>query len=126
MPYFAYWKLSTRLYAAFFTIIFIAFVVGFTLFKTMSGLGVLQDQGATRFKDSQSISIIIKHFEGFYPIVADSAINMNFTETHKNLADFKVQAEIDIKKLSSIVDTPAEKKNAENFGNNYATNRRKE
>lgn len=112
-------KLSHKLAGTLGIIILLFLGTGFYANLSMEKLGILQDEGATRFKDSQEVGKVLARMEGFYAIVGDAAINMNLDETRHDLKEFKVQAEADIKAIHEMIDTSEEKANADAFDKAY-------
>jgi methyl-accepting chemotaxis protein len=89
------------------------------LFNTQSKLGQLQDEGATRFKDSDSISHVLQEVAEVYSVIADAQINHNLEETKKDLIEIKKQMEENVNLVKKVVDTDDEKKWAREFEENY-------
>lgn len=113
-------KLSQKLAGSLGLIIVLFIISGFFTSLTLQKLGVIQDEGATRFQESQEVGDILARMESFYAIVGDSVINMNLEESRSDLATFKVQADKDMVRLLSLVDTPEETKAAEDFNAFYS------
>lgn len=113
-------KLSQKLAGSLGLIIVLFIISGIFTSLTLQKLGVIQDEGATRFQESQEVGDILARMESFYAIVGDSVINMNLEESRSDLATFKVQADKDMVRLLSLVDTPEETKAAEDFNAFYS------
>lgn len=113
------WKLSKKLGVALGIIILVFIGSGIFSNLNLKKLGKLQDDGAQRFTDSQRVADVLIRMESFYAIVGDAIINRNLSETQKDLAEFKKQAEADMKTIHELTDTPEEKKQAADFEKAY-------
>jgi len=112
-------KLANKLYIGIGIIIatFVG-VAAFQIFR-MANLGTIQDEG-----HHHSLNAIKAHemqvgVMGLYAIIGDAVINRNLAETRKGFATAKTEAEKDMAKVMDLVDTAAEKKDAEAFVASY-------
>lgn len=112
-------KLSYKLAASLGLIVILFIGLGVFSVMSLTRLGSLQDEGARRFQDSQHIGEVQSRMEGFYAIVGDAIINMDFDSSHKDLTEFKEQAQRDIEAINSMAETADERKSAEAFKNSY-------
>lgn len=108
-------KLSHKLSLSLGIIIVLFILVGSIANINMRKLGFLQDEGVSRFEDSQTIGEILGRMEGFYAIVGDAAINMDFESTKKDLVEFKEQAHKDIQEVIKIAADSNQKEAATKF-----------
>lgn len=72
-------------------------------------LAVLQDRGAERAKDGEDLTSASYVGAVLYRVVADSIINNNLTESAKDWADTKAEAQKQMEAVASLVDTEEEK-----------------
>ncbi len=89
-------------------LVVVALLVGLD-YSTLSRLRVLQDEGAERARDAIAAQEMAGMAHDLYAVVADTAINLNFTESQARWQDVKTEAARDLAKLEGIADTPEEK-----------------
>lgn len=111
--------LKKKLFLSFSIIILFLGVVLAILFNSQFKLGAIQDEGASRFKDSSRISEIASEVTGVYSVSADAIINGNLEQTKKDLVELKAKKDLGIKDVQKIADTGEEKKNAQDFEAGY-------
>ena len=80
------------------------------LLNNQNKLGSLQDEGAGRFKNSESISQILLEVSEVYAVAADAQINHNLNETKKDLSDIKKKMSENVSIIQKMADTGEEKK----------------
>jgi len=112
-------KLGTKLVSAFLAVVLI--FIGICLYQIteMGVLGEVQDDGASRAKDSAEVKDIMERMTVVYSVIADSVINRNLDETRQDLKELKEQADKDIASLYKLVDTDAEKAEAATIDKEY-------
>ena len=76
----------------------------------LTRLAHLQDEGAQRATDSSDGFEAASLGAEMYQIIADAVINRNLAESEKNWAKIKQESIADIDKITSLADTPEEKR----------------
>lgn len=112
-------KIAKKIILGFSVVAFILTAVICYQIIVITDLGKLQDAGAARAVDSQSIAKIEMNFLSIYPHVADVIINKNMKEFDKYLAELEVSSQMDIDLLDGLVDTAEEKEIASSFNKAY-------
>lgn len=80
---------------------------------SISNLGKMQDEGAKRSRESVDAMEASMGGLKLYQVIADAVINRELNKTAKDWTDIKAEALSDADKIIKTVDTPEEKKNAE-------------
>lgn len=112
-------SLKKKIITSFLGLILLFVLVLAFLLHSQNKLGSLQDEGATRFKQSQYLSHVVSEVSEIYSVSADAIINHNLTETKKDLAEIHSKMEKSIAEVEKMPDTPDEKKWVEDFKSNY-------
>lgn len=113
-------KIGTRLFAGIGLIVLILCgVIAFQVLK-INSLGIMQDEGAKRTHDAIQVMEIDMGVDEFSMIVADAIINRDASELGKQLPKLKERAEKGPEIVAKLVDTPEERKLAQDFKSGYA------
>jgi methyl-accepting chemotaxis protein len=112
-------KISAKLMLGFFAVVALFGLIAGYQINRMQALGDLQDEGASRFKDSLATMDIVHQVEGVYAIVADAVINGDLEASRKLFTEAAAQAEKDIAQLNTLVDTDQERTLAQEAANQY-------
>lgn len=103
-------SLKQKLLSSFTLVLLFLGLVMWILFHSQFKLGAIQDEGATRLKESGRISELATEVASVYAVSADAIINGNFEETKNDIIEIKVKKDLGIKDLLAIVNTDQEKK----------------
>jgi methyl-accepting chemotaxis protein len=88
-------------------VVVIAALVGLGAVQS-SRLRTIQDQGAQRSKDALTVEEAGGMGARIYQVIADTELNLNFTESRKAWADVKRESIADFEACAKIADTPNE------------------
>lgn len=112
-------KIGVKLYIGFIMVVLIfSGAIAFGIVKLFT-LAKLEDEGATRARNSIKIGEIDSRLEGVYSVIAEAIIYRNIEESRKEFDSIKIQAGNDIKAVREMSDTEEEKIHAEEFALNY-------
>ncbi len=113
-------KIGTRLFSGIALIIAVlCCVMIFQIFR-MNSMGVMQDEGAKRTHDAIQVMEIDMGVDEYAMIVTDTMVTRNAADLEKALPKLKERAEKGPEIVAKLVDTPEEKKLAEEFKTGYA------
>jgi len=112
-------KVGYKLCGGFALVIAIFIALALQQAQTMEHLGVIQDEGARRAKDSKAVMDVSLRVSSFYSVIGDAQINRDLAETHKHLTKVREQSKADIRTVLASVDTPEERELASQFSDNY-------
>ena len=87
--------------------------------QTMEHLGVIQDEGAQRSKDSKAVMDVSLRVSNLYAIIGDAQINRDLAATRQDFAKAREQGKADIRAVTALVDTPEERELAAQFSESY-------
>ena len=108
-------KIGIKLLSGFVSVILIFVCVAIYQIFSLSSLGELQDEVASRASDAVEIQTIAKRVDAVYAVIADSVINRNLAESKQDFAEIKKIAIADIKRVHELVDTEVEEGWAKDF-----------
>ena len=112
-------KLGTKIFGGILFVILLFSAAAVYQMFSMSNLGVLQDEVVGRAEDALKVNAVLQRVAEIYPVIADGVINRNIKETLEGFTHIKEQAPKDIKLVHELVDTDAEKAQANNFAAGY-------
>ena len=112
-------KIGTKLLTSFSIVIIMFCLVFAYLIKEIGVLGEIQDSGFHRSSDALAVAHIQERASSSYSVIADTIINMNLSESRRDLEKLKTEATDDIRTTKELVDTPQEREWANTFGNEY-------
>jgi methyl-accepting chemotaxis protein len=108
-------KIGNRLFAGIsIIIVLLCCVIAFQIVK-MNVMGHMQDEGAKRNGDSIQVLQVDMRVDELAMFVADSIINNDLRDFEQQLPKYREVAARDIEMVLALVDTPEEKKDAEQF-----------
>ncbi|MBI4792335.1 MAG: methyl-accepting chemotaxis protein, partial [Deltaproteobacteria bacterium] len=108
-------KIGNRLFAGIsIIIVLLCCVIAFQIVK-MNVMGHMQDEGAKRNEDSIQVLQVDMRVDELAMFVADAIINNDVRGFEQQLAKYREVAARDIETVLTLVDTPEEKKDAEQF-----------
>jgi methyl-accepting chemotaxis protein len=108
-------KIGQKLLLSFLAIVVIFVVVAIIQVSSMERMGTLQHEGAKRAENAIEIVEIDMRLDEGYNVIADAIINENIQELRSQFTGLKTEAENDIASVLKMVDTEAEKKDANEF-----------
>jgi len=109
-----------RLGLAFLLVVCIFLAVSAYRVTRMRALGELQNAMVKRNQDTLSISSVARRLEALYAIVGDAVINGDLERARNDLETYMDQAQMDLRVVATMADTPEEKALAEAFGKNFS------
>ena len=112
-------KIGNRLFAGIsIIIVLLCCVIAFQIVK-MNVMGHMQDEGAKRNEDSTQVLQVDMRVDELAMFAADAIINNDVRGFEQQLPKFREVAARDIETVLTLVDTPEEKKDAEQFKGEY-------
>ncbi|MBU1041193.1 MAG: HAMP domain-containing protein [Proteobacteria bacterium] len=112
-------RIRTKLLGGFFAVIILALLSFGYIVVQVRDLGTLQNAGYSVTKDAIDLGAIQARVIGVYTVIADAVINGNLDQTKKDFAEIRAAAELDIKRVYELSETPEQKKNADQFSKAY-------
>ena len=116
---FANVKLGSKIGGGFLAVMLILIALTAYQLSSLSQLGTLQEESATRSNDALKINGILERVFEVYTVTSDGIINRDISETKVNWAKVKAPVKEDITIVYDLVDTDTERALARKFDDNY-------